>query len=612
MSLIVGSQVILATTSEVFEKQRARAEGLRDETEFHLGPHLLTNGAAKDLHEAATKIGDKKSARALDAIMAARESRFDKSVPSFKAFEAMLVAYLASELIDGWIYVRAADGHLYPELITEVGYDPDRRSQRPMPAVYIKTAAYSISGLHNPSESVLKHAQGRHCFGPQDVVRRNVADILTAAGLYKETASLKAEYEASLERYQATIAPKFAEQFLVTGQPYTGKSLRRAHRVPSLIHRRVINDLHPAEQGPLVAYMETAFAKEGEDSGSVPLHPLVRVFDLRQHEGFWVHGDSLTPYCYDKTLGEKLVLPASHRDLLDVLTTNLGSFVNDFVEGKSAGNVILCKGVPGVGKTLTAEVYAELIERPLYAIHSGTLGTDASTVHDNLQHVFERAKRWDCVLLLDEADVFVVQRGGSIEQNAVVAEFLRSLEYFDGLLFMTTNRPNDIDEAIISRCAAIVHYQEPDASDAALIWQVMASQFKVELGHRLTQSLVQAFPGIAPRDIKMLFRLALRVSAGEDEELSMEIFRRCAMFRAIPCEARSEPRDADQCLAEDISISTYRAPGQGGFSTSDPYGIALFHRPTGVEVRSHEARSAHANRAKCQAVLKAFLNHGPR
>mgnify|MGYP002655347674 CR=1 FL=1 len=42
--------------------------------------------------------------------------------------------------------------------------------------------------------------------------------------------------------------------------------------------------------------------------------------------------------------------------------------------------MILCKGIPGVGKTLTAEVYAELIERPLYAVHSGSLGTDAATI----------------------------------------------------------------------------------------------------------------------------------------------------------------------------------------------------------------------------------------
>ena len=111
--------------------------------------------------------------------------------------------------------------------------------------------------------------------------------------------------------------------------------------------------------------------------GLVPEHPLVRVFDLGSHEFLWVHADDLTPYRYDHTLRDKLVLPESHRDLLDVLTSNLEAFIDDIIEGKSAGNVILCKGVPGVGKTLTAEVYTELIERPLYSVHSGSLGTTA-------------------------------------------------------------------------------------------------------------------------------------------------------------------------------------------------------------------------------------------
>lgn len=100
----------------------------------------------------------------------------------------------------------------------------------------------------------------------------------------------------------------------------------------------------------------------------------------------------------------------------------------------------MCVGSPGLGKTLTAEVYAEVIERPLYSIHAGALGTNADDIEKNLRTILTRAKRWNCVLLLDEADVFVMQRGASLTQNAIVAEFLRTLEYFDGLMFMTSNR----------------------------------------------------------------------------------------------------------------------------------------------------------------------------
>lgn len=184
-------------------------------------------------------------------------------------------------------------------------------------------------------------------------------------------------------------------------------------------------------------------------------------------------------------------------------------------------------------------MYAELIERPLFAIHSGSLGTSAAVIEKNLKVIFQRGKRWDCVLLLDEADVFVAQRGDNIEQNAIVAEFLRTLEYFDGLLFMTSNRSNDIDEAIVSRCAAIIEYVPPSPKDAAAIWRVMAAQYGTLLGETLIGELVELFPAIAPRDIKMLLRLALRVSAAQNEELTLATFRRCAMFRAIKMRAES-------------------------------------------------------------------------
>ena len=55
----------------------------------------------------------------------------------------------------------------------------------------------------------------------------------------------------------------------------------------------------------------------------------------------------------------------------------------------------------------------------------------------------------------------------------------------------------------------------------------------------LIAQLVDLFPGIAPRDIKMLLRLALRVSKAHGEPLDVATFRRCAMFRAITMKAEA-------------------------------------------------------------------------
>ena len=56
------------------------------------------------------------------------------------------------------------------------------------------------------------------------------------------------------------------------------------------------------------------------------------------------------------------------------------------------------------------------------------------------------------------------------------------LEYFNGLLFLTTNRVDDIDEAIVSRCIALIRFHPPQHDDRRRIWAVMSEH----LAWRLT------------------------------------------------------------------------------------------------------------------------------
>jgi len=106
-------------------------------------------------------------------------------------------------------------------------------------------------------------------------------------------------------------------------------------------------------------------------------------------------------------------------------------------------------------------------------------------------------------------------------------------------MFMTTNRPDDIDDAIVSRCAAVIAYSLPEADLRARIWKVMSDNFEAGLSEELIAELVEAFNMISSRDIKMLLRLTLRVSMAKDEPLSRDLFRKCAIFRGIPIETKA-------------------------------------------------------------------------
>ncbi|PMD33611.1 hypothetical protein L207DRAFT_517670 [Hyaloscypha variabilis F] len=147
----------------------------------------------------------------------------------------------------------------------------------------------------------------------------------------------------------------------------------------------------------------------------------------------------------------------------------------DWIKGKGKGLFILLHGVPGVGKTATAEAVAQASGKPLFAITCGDLGLTPTEVESALRRIFRLANTWDCVLLLDEVDTFFSQRSKgdvTLTKNALVSVFLRVLEYYDGLLFLTTNRPGALDEAFKSRIHLTLYYPPLDLQQTMDIWKM--------------------------------------------------------------------------------------------------------------------------------------------
>ena len=114
-----------------------------------------------------------------------------------------------------------------------------------------------------------------------------------------------------------------------------------------------------------------------------------------------------------------------------------------------------------------------------------------------------------------------------------MAEFLRTLEYFNGLLFMTTNRVADIDDAVLSRCIAIIQFETPTQEQAKQLWKSLAQQFNTELSDELVERLIVTYPAASGRDIKELLKLTLKFCKGRNLLLNEEAFAQCAAFRSI-------------------------------------------------------------------------------
>jgi hypothetical protein len=516
---VAPTEVVLATTSADLQPARDQARSWRSR-DMSVAQKHLTDAALADLLEAAERSSDPSFARTVGAVRSARTGDFTP-IPRIESATEVLREFLRHDRLDGWLYVREPDGYLHPYLVVDIVLEQADRTRGPRVKITMEA--------DNPTVKRPSRAPRLLHLDETEVVGKTPSQVLTAHGAFKETPALRAEYQARRDAFQDVIDHGFGRQYLFTGRAIRTDDYRASNRRAG---RRVVHDVAQDEIAPLRMVAPSVLREDGE-YGAVPVVTAVRVFDLAAQDHLDVNTGDLQPYAYDATLKDRLILPAEQRELLDILTHDISVFTGDIIDGKSAGNVILARGRPGVGKTLTAEVYAESIGRPLYSIHSGSLGITAEAVLKNLEVVFDRAKRWDAVLLLDEADVFVLERGFDLAQNAIVAEFLRTLEYFDGLLFLTTNRVDGVDEAILARCAAVIDYAAPEPTDARLIWESFARDHRVRLDEALLDELPRQFPSVTPRDIKMILRLALRMATHRGTDPGLGVFIAAAGFRGI-------------------------------------------------------------------------------
>ncbi|CAJ2510835.1 Uu.00g064600.m01.CDS01 [Anthostomella pinea] len=84
----------------------------------------------------------------------------------------------------------------------------------------------------------------------------------------------------------------------------------------------------------------------------------------------------------------------------------------------------------------------------------------------------------EAYMLLDEADVFLSQRENNLERNALVSVFVRVLEYYNGILFLPTNRVGTLDEAFKSRVHLSLHYPALDRSQTHDIMKMHLSRLR--------------------------------------------------------------------------------------------------------------------------------------
>lgn len=448
-----------------------------------------------------------------------------------------------------WLFKEERDGYLVPYYVYNVSYTPPNDDGRPADTTVDMVACYRG---RKDSETLTYH---------QDDIGDTAYELLRKRGYFLETPALVETYEKENKRHQE-ISGLTGEQF--EGRGMAKHTSRYDSDTSSLIRDGkpallVMDDESPdggsGNEGERIVISSKFWMKQGaaeeeaeddemdadESHVYMPVHPYVKMFDLTKHQFVETHVMNLTEYVYDSTVINKLVIPEEHKELIEILVTGSETQMEDIVKGKTGGIIVLSTGYPGVGKTLTAEVYSEQVKRPLYRVQCSQLGIDAEDLEKQLKIVLSRAQRWKAILLIDEADVYIHSRDKDIVQNAIVGVFLRILEYYAGVMFLTSNRATVIDDAILSRATAWLRYAIPDREKAIHIWNVLSTQYQVKLQPKDIEALadVPAFKRISGRSIKNLLRLAKLMAVRKRKPVTVESLTYVSQF--IDLEPAEEP-----------------------------------------------------------------------
>lgn len=254
--------------------------------------------------------------------------------------------------------------------------------------------------------------------------------------------------------------------------------------------------------------------------------PFLQGFSFVSKQWGEMNIDKLSEINYDDNAFDYLVLDPDYKEMAKALVTNVNISFSDIIQGKSGGCIFLLHGPPGTGKTLTCETISELLHKPLYSVTIGELGTTCDVLEQKLSNILQIANSWDAVILIDEADIFLEKRTeNDIERNAMVGIFLRLLERHQGVLFLTTNRVESLDDAFRSRISIIIKYNDLDKKTRTQVWKNLLHAASVSIDDTTIDSLSEITTAdgkqINGRQIKNAIRMAQCITHSKKESITL-------------------------------------------------------------------------------------------
>ena len=154
--------------------------------------------------------------------------------------------------------------------------------------------------------------------------------------------------------------------------------------------------------------------------------------------------------------------------------------------------VLLC-GASGTGKTMTVNALAGYLGKKVLLVDFPSLmgrkgDAPGGSMDADLRGLFREAEMSNALLFFDECEMMFRERdqGGDRLLNALLTE----IERYEGICFMATNRPFDLDEAMHRRITAVVEFRPPDAPMRREIWTRLCRRGAVRVAEDVDWDLI--------------------------------------------------------------------------------------------------------------------------
>ncbi|KAJ6015118.1 hypothetical protein N7540_009709 [Penicillium herquei] len=293
-----------------------------------------------------------------------------------------------------------------------------------------------------------------------------------------------------------------------------------------IIDAEAFNLFHPSKT--IRTYDSNRCPQELGDEDRLIASPMVHGYSLKEKEWFPLYVEYTKEIEWSTDAFESLVPIRGQEDLKDLLLgvaiaqSQKQVLFDDIIPGKGQGIIMQLSGPSGVGKTLTAECVAEEMRAPMYTISASELGYSTDRMERKLKEIFRMIVKWGAVLLLNEADMFMEARD---VRNELVSVFLRMLDNYDGILFLTTNRAIHVDPSFESRIHLAIAFEDQDIASRRQIWTQLLNRTQNKDEFTNVQLANLSLIELNGRDIRKTIKLASLMALSKKSKLGYQIIQ---------------------------------------------------------------------------------------